>query len=94
MVGHNEDNTPADVNTTYIVQAIITDGSGQSLEKFTALCYAGELCGNAFGFNHVGLAFTGNAVFPKTIASSGIGVQQVYTHTHTHTQTHTHTHTS
>lgn len=57
MVGHNEDNTPADVNTTYIVQAVITDGSGRSLEQFTALCYAGELCGNAFGFNHIGLAF-------------------------------------
>ena len=63
-----------DVNTTYIVQADIKDSSGRSLEQFTALCYAGQLCGNAFGFNNLGMASSVNAVFPKVIASDGISV--------------------
>ena len=75
-----------DVNTTYVIQADITDSDGQSLEQFTALCYAGQLCGNAFGFNHLGLACSVNAVFPKLMASNGIGVQ--YIHTQTRTRAH------
>ena len=74
VVGHNEDGLPVDVNTTYIVQADIKDSSGRSLEQFTALCYAGMLCGNAFGFNNLGMASSVNYVFPRVIASDGIGV--------------------
>ena len=79
LMGHNEDGDRIDVNTTFMVHARIVepgraneDASAAS-EEFTALCYAAELCGNAFGFNlNTGVAFTVNAVFPKKINSSGV----------------------
>jgi hypothetical protein len=43
------------------------------VEEFTAMCYAAELCGNAFGFNvNTGLVFSVNAVFPKNINTSAV----------------------
>lgn len=80
-MGHNEDGDKINVNTSYMVHARITQPahdtiltrSSSEVEEFTALCYAAELCGNAFGFNlNTGVVFTVNAVFPKKINSSAI----------------------
>ena len=72
-MGHNEDGDPVSVNNSFVVHARITQrGSGRA-EEFTALCYAAELCGNAFGFNtQTGVVFTVNAVFPKTVNTSAV----------------------
>ena len=71
-MGHNEDGAIIDIYTTYLIHARINGTSGE-MEEFTALCYPGELCGNAFGYNlKTRLITTVNAVFPKKIVSSAI----------------------
>ena len=72
-MGHNEDGGVSDLNTVYFVRAVIRN-SGKVVENFTVLCYAGELCGNAFGFNSLGLVFTVNALFPKDVSRNSLGV--------------------
>ena len=79
VMGHNEDGDRVDVNNTFVVHARITESSknnngfGAGVEEFTALCYAAELCGNAFRFNvRTGVVSTVNAVFPKTINTSAV----------------------
>ena len=77
-MGHNEDGDSINVNNSFVVHARITEpalhpATGPVVEEFTAMCYAAELCGDAFGFNvHTGLAFSVNAVFPKSINTSAI----------------------
>ena len=77
-MGHNEDGGKISVNTSYMVHARITEstqdaGLSQAVQEFTALCYAAEICGTAFGFNvNTGLVFTSNAVFPKNINTSAV----------------------
>ncbi len=51
-MGHNEDGRLYSVNVTFLIHAQILSTDGQMpLENFTAFCYAGELCGKAFGSN-------------------------------------------
>lgn len=72
-MGHNEDGDKISVNTSYMVHARITNSTSQAAQEFTALCYAAELCGTAFGYNlNTGLVTTCNAVFPKNINSSAV----------------------
>ena len=78
-MGHNEDGDKISVNSSFMVHARITEPAvsanedASEVEEFTALCYAAELCGNAFGFNlNTGVVLTVNAVFPKKINSSAI----------------------
>lgn len=68
-MGHNEDGSKMDYNISYLVSAEVfsTDGL-MPLENFTAFCYPGKLCGNAFGFNPARrVVLSTNALFPKTI---------------------------
>ena len=72
-MGHNEDGGKISVNTSYMVHARITNSTSQAAQEFTALCYAAELCGTAFGYNlNTGIVTTCNAVFPKNINSSAV----------------------
>ena len=75
-MGHNEDGSTSDMATSYLVSAEILSLDAQMpLENFTAFCYPGELCGNAFGFNPAkNLVFSVNAVFPKKINTNAIGM--------------------
>lgn len=69
-MGHNEDGDKMSVNTSFVVHARINESAN---EEFTALCYAAELCGNAFGFNlKANLVSTCNAVFPLYINTSAV----------------------
>ncbi len=76
VMGHNEDNGLSSVNTTFLVHAQVQSTDGQMpLENFTAFCYAGMLCGTAFGFNPTQkTVYSVNALFPKTINPDAIGV--------------------
>jgi len=46
-------------------------------EGFTALCYAGQICGTAFGYNKHGIALAGNALFPRNVIMNEIAVGQL-----------------
>ena len=67
LIGHNEDGDIALAGTAYLVQA---EPVGQP--AFTAFSYPGFLCGNAFGFNSVGICFSVDNVRPRHI-EIGIG---------------------
>ena len=71
-MGHNEDGALIDLTTGYLVKAQITEESGSS-ENFFAYCYAGQLCGNAFGYNGKGVVTTLNSLFPKNLNTNAIG---------------------
>ncbi len=75
-MGHNEDGGLYSVNATFLIHAQILSTDGlMPLENFTAFCYAGELCGKAFGFNPTRkLVYSVNAVFPKNINPDAVGV--------------------
>ena len=76
LMGHNEDGDRINVNNSFVVHARITQPTHTdppTVEEFTALCYAAELCGNAFGFNtRTGVVFSVNAVFPKSVNTSAV----------------------
>jgi hypothetical protein len=78
LMGHNEDGDKISVNTSFVVHARITEPAqdtavSEAVQEFTALCYAAELCGTAFGFNlKTNLVSTCNAVFPKHINTSAV----------------------
>ena len=76
VMGHNEDGDTFDMDTTYLVNAeILSLDAHMPLDKFTAFCYPGELCGNAFGFSSTkNLVYTVNAVFPNSINTKAIGM--------------------
>ena len=79
LMGHNEDGATMDIATGYMVNASLTNG-----DRFLAFCYAGMLCGKAFGYNFATqTAITVNAVFPKVINTSAIGKEFISPHTHT-----------
>ena len=74
IMGHNEDGDTIDITTGYIIDAQITEESGStSTEAFYAFCYAGDLCGKAFGYNGKGVVTTVNALFPKNVNASAMG---------------------
>ena len=81
LMGHNEDGSKIDISNTYLIKARITEpqttntamASSRPMQEFTAFCYPGELCGNAFGFNiETGLVSTVNSVFPKNINTAAV----------------------
>lgn len=77
-MAHNEDGEVGYVDKgykAYIVDAkILSTDAKMPLESFTAFCYPGELCGNAFGFSRdKRVAHTMNTLFPKKINIKGIG---------------------
>ena len=72
-MGHNEDGAVIDIYNSYMIHARLQVSASEPAVEFTALCYAGELCGNAVGFNlHTGILSTTNAVFPKNINTSAV----------------------
>ncbi len=78
LIGHNEDNDPINLYTSFMVHARITDIDPKTkkilTDEFLAFCYAGSLCGKAFGINFTkGTITTVNAVFPKDIVTTYLG---------------------
>ena len=76
-MGHNEDGDTIDITTGYIIEAQIMEESGRT-EEFYAFCYAGDLCGKAFGYNGKGVVTTVNALFPKHVNTSAMGKYSSY----------------
>ena len=73
IMGHNEDGAAINFYTSYMINARIQGSASEPAVEFTALCYPGELCGDAVGFNlHTGILVTVNAVFPKNINTSAV----------------------
>ena len=75
LIGHNEDGAVIANTTSYIIDAEVTlDGSSET-EHFTGFCYAGQLCSTAFGYSETaGKVFAINALFPKTLDTSYVGM--------------------
>lgn len=74
-MAHNEDGNRIDSSTSYVLVVQV----GSTNESFLALCYAGELCGNAFGYGlSTRTALTNNALIPKNISTSGVGEEYWY----------------
>ena len=68
LMGHNEDGAVIANTTSYIIDAEVTPDDSNETERFTAFCYAGQLCSTAFGYSETaGKVFSSNALFPKTI---------------------------
>ena len=77
-MGHNEDSDLVANTTSYIVSAEVTSDIGES-ERFTAFCYAGELCGSAFGYSDTaGKVLSLNSLFPKNVNTSAFGQCEYY----------------
>ena len=77
-MGHNEDGEVGYLDKGYkafVVDAKILSANGlMPLESFTAFCYPGELCGNAFGFSRdKRVVHTMNTLYPKNINPKAIG---------------------
>ena len=72
-----------DIVTGYMVNASLTNG-----DRFLAFCYAGMLCGKAFGYNFATqTVITVNALFPKVINTSAIGKKFTsFPHTHDYSE--------
>ena len=56
----------------YLVSAHIREEEpqgklGTQTEGFTALCYAGHLPGFCMGYNHHGLVYSINVIFPQKV---------------------------
>ncbi|XP_045616266.1 beta-alanyl-dopamine/carcinine hydrolase [Procambarus clarkii] len=72
LLGHTEDALPENLNHTYMVSAHITEAEPQGKwgirsEGFTAYCYPGHLPGYCMGYNHHGLVYSINALYPQTV---------------------------
>jgi hypothetical protein len=73
-MGHNEDGSLIANTTSYIIDAEVTPDGSNETEKFTAFCYAGQLCSTAFGYSETaGKVFSANALFPKTLDTRYVG---------------------
>ncbi|OXA46807.1 uncharacterized protein LOC110855867 [Folsomia candida] len=64
VLGHTEDAGPELVNNVFIVSAEIVNSSGEKIEKFTTLTYAGCLPGYTMGFNEYGFIHSVNTLYP------------------------------
>jgi predicted choloylglycine hydrolase len=62
LIGHNEDNSPAIQEGTYIVHARV-----RGRPAFTVFTYPGYLCGNGFGFNSEGICYAIDGVRPQDV---------------------------
>ena len=55
-----------------------SDGGSEVTERFTALCYAGQLCSTAFGYSKTaGKVFSSNALFPKNLDTRFVGKYEI-----------------
>ena len=67
--GHNEDGDVHDRLSNYFVNATIFEADAEGhptavvAERFVSFTYAGSLAGDAYGWNHHGIALSQNAVF-------------------------------
>ncbi|KAG2373332.1 hypothetical protein C9374_012198 [Naegleria lovaniensis] len=73
LLGHNEDASSYSQDYDYIVKSCIKSDKSNASLIFTAYHYAGQLPGNAFGWNEY-MAFSTNAQFPTIVRHSGNGV--------------------
>ena len=79
LIGHNEDGDPIDIVTSFMVHARIVDPDFGTTDEFLAFCYAGSLCGKAFGVNFIKKTVTSvNALFPQNVNTTFIGMQSVH----------------
>lgn len=74
LLGHTEDSLQDVLNHFYFVSAHITEATpqgryGVTEERFTSLCYAGQLPGYTMSYNHHGLVFTINTLSAKFLKS-------------------------
>lgn len=72
LLGHTEDALMETLNYVYLVSAHIREEEpqgklGTQSEGFTALCYAGHLPGFCMGYNHHGLVYSINVIFPRKV---------------------------
>lgn len=72
ILGHTEDASRDSLNTFYIVSAHIISKEpegrhGVLEEKFTSLCYAGQLPGYTMSYNNHGLVFTINTLVARKL---------------------------
>jgi hypothetical protein len=70
--GHNEDGVVDNRHMTYFTNVTVVDAHGQILERFFAFTYPGTVAGDAYGWNHNGLAFSQNSVDASTLNYYGI----------------------
>lgn len=82
-MGHNEDGVVINTGIAYIVDVkILSTDPKVPQENFTAFCYPGVLCGNAFGFNRDKKAvYATDALFPRNINTTGLG-ETFFCHPH------------
>ncbi|XP_069701201.1 beta-alanyl-dopamine/carcinine hydrolase-like [Periplaneta americana] len=74
ILGHTEDAVTETLNHIYFVSAHIISDTPQgrwkvTAERFTSLCYAGNLPGYTMSYNHHGFVFTINTISAKTLAA-------------------------
>lgn len=74
LIGHTEDSLQDVLNHFYFVSAHIVGELpqgryGVTEERFTSLCYAGQLPGYTMSYNHHGLIFTINTLSAKHLKS-------------------------
>lgn len=74
LIGHTEDSLQDVLNHFYFVSAHIKEDAPQGRygvleERFTSLCYAGQLPGYTMSYNHHGLVFTINTLSAKLLRS-------------------------
>lgn len=74
LIGHTEDTLQDALNHFYLVSAHIKEETpqgryGVTEERFTSLCYAGQLPGYTMGYNHHGLVLTINTLSAKLLKS-------------------------
>lgn len=69
-MAHTEDALQEVLNHFYIVSAhIVSDSPQVREEKFTSLCYAGQLPGYTMSYNSSGLAYSINTLFAKNLVA-------------------------
>lgn len=72
LIGHTEDTLMSELNNFYFVSAHIIEKEPQGKyrvkeERFTSLCYAGQLPGYTMSYNHHGFIFTINTISAKQL---------------------------
>ena len=66
--GHNEDGSEGDRHTCFLVNATLLDPiSNKVKDRFVAFGYAGTVAGLAYGWNHHGIVFTVNSLYPNDL---------------------------
>jgi len=62
--GHNEDDSPWYQPLNYILEVSFNASGSSQPQSWWGYTYAGQLAGNAFGFNSFGLSFSMNSLYP------------------------------